>query len=174
MKTKKIIIIFVALAALAAAAIFLFYRIGPSAPESTWEPEITPDALETATRIAATDGNATGTISNFEQCVAAGKKVDGEKPHRRCVVSDDLAYIEIETCKEPGGKTMNIFEARNIFDASKCAWEGSPEEPPVCDQKKGTWEIRILAYKKNCTGFCVIDIATKTTKIDWRCKNTEN
>jgi hypothetical protein len=134
-------------------------------------PTATSTAQNAATSTAVEQNASTTTaINNFDDCVAAGKKVDGEAPHRRCVVSDTLAYIEIETCKATTGESMNIFEAQRIFDASACSREGSAKEIHVCDEANGTWAIGILTYAKDCDPACIIDVKTKTAKIDWRCK----
>lgn len=113
--------------------------------------------------------NTQDSIDNFEKCVAAGKEVVGEAPHRRCIVNDDLAYIEIETCGTPNGEKMSLFEAQRIFDISQCSREGSAKDSYRCDEQNGTLEIDILAYRKDCIAVCVIDIASKTAEVEWRC-----
>jgi len=108
-------------------------------------------------------------IKTFEQCVAAGKKIIGEKPNRRCIVNDDLAYIEIEKCHAPTGESMDMLEAQRIFDASQCSREGSAKIEHFCNENTGTWWIDILAYRKGCNPACVINVATKTAEVNWRC-----
>lgn len=163
MKKIHYIIIFAAIAAIIAAGIWESRRFSnlPPAPFENKNP--------TATTTAENGQNATSSIATFEDCVSAGKEVIGEKPNRRCIVSDDLAYIEIETCAAPDGKTMNIFEARHLFDTGKCAWEGSAQDEHFCDETAGAWEINILAYRKNCVAVCVINVASKESRVDWRC-----
>jgi hypothetical protein len=162
MKKRYLLILTAAIAALIFAGIWESHRFS----------KLPPAALENKNSIAAgaeNGQNATSTIATFEECVAAGKEVAGEKPSRRCIVSNDLAFIEIETCAAPNGKTMNIYEARHIFETSKCAWEGSAKDEHSCNETGGAWEIDILAYRKNCTAVCVIDIASKESRVDWRC-----
>ena len=163
MKKIHYIIIFLAIAAVISAGIYESRRFSTTidAPAN--------NNSSSATSTEEDPANATTTIATFEDCVAAGKEVIGEKPNRRCIVGDDLAYIEIETCASLDGKTMNIFEARYIFDTGKCAWEGSAQDPHFCDETAGKWEIGILAYRKDCAAVCVIDIANKESRVDWRC-----
>jgi len=160
--------------------VFLVLAISAIIAAGFWEsrktlPAITPDVQdnEIATSTAATNENDQTPVSNaittFEECLAAGKEVIGEKPNRRCIVNDDLAYIEIETCETPAGESMNIFEARQIFERGKCSWEGSEKENHLCNQETGAWEIGIIAYRKNCEAFCIINVATKEAEVEWRC-----
>jgi hypothetical protein len=108
-------------------------------------------------------------IKTFEQCVAAGKKVTGIKPHRTCQVNDKLQYLEIELCAAPTGEFLNIYDAQKVFDMSQCSREGSAKETHYCDAKAGAWVIDIQTYRKGCNPACVIDVKTKTGKVDWRC-----
>lgn len=112
-------------------------------------------------------------IKTFEQCAAAGKKVTGTKPHRTCQVNDKLQYIEIELCTAPTGESMNIFDAQRVFDMSQCSREGSAKDTHYCDAKAGAWVIDIQTYRKGCNPACVIDVKTKTAKVDWRCTGTK-
>ena len=160
-------------------ALILF--IGAVAAAGFWESRklssIIPSDIEndqTASSFAPTNendqGSATSTIASFEDCAAAGNEVVGEKPNRRCIVSDDLAYIEIETCAAQNGSSMNIFEARHIFNTGKCAWEGSAQEDHFCNEASGAWEIGIASsYRENCNAICVIDITKKESRVEWRC-----
>jgi len=168
MNKKRLLILIVAAAALIFAGIWesqRFSKLPPAAREN---------GNPAATTAAENGESATSTIATFEECVAVGKEVIGEKPNRRCIVSDNLAFVEIETCAAPGGETMNIYEARNFFNNGKCAWEGSAKDEHSCNETAGAWEIGILAYRKNCTAVCVIDIATKESRVDWRCNNPES
>lgn len=160
------IFIFLAIAAIVGAGIWESRRFSNLPPASS------ENKNSTATTTAENDQNATSTIATFEDCVAAGKEVIGEKPNRRCVVSDDLAYIEIETCAAPNGKTMNIFEARYLFDTGKCAWEGNAQDAHFCAETAGAWEININSYRKDCVAVCVIDIISKESRVDWHCNQS--
>jgi len=125
-------------------------------------------------KVVGPDRNATTTgpvITNFEECMAAGKVVVGEKPNRRCIVNDDLAYIEIQTCEAAGGEKMNFFEAQKAFDASPCGLEGSAKDNFQCDSKTGSWIIGIQTYRKDCDPVCRIDVKTGKGQVDWQCKN---
>ena len=162
-KKTHLLILIVAITGLIVAGIWesqRFSKLPPAAQENE---------NPAATTTAENGQNATSSIATFEECVSAGKEVVGEKPNRRCIVRDDLVYIEIETCAAPNGKTMNIYEARHLFGAGKCAWEGSAKDEHFCNETAGAWEIGILAYRKNCIAVCVIDIAAKESRVDWRC-----
>jgi hypothetical protein len=123
---------------------------------------------------AKTEGNnpapqTENKITTFEQCVAAGKEVTGQKPKRQCKVSNDLSYIEIEICKALTGESMNIYDAQRAFDASQCGLEGSAKDNHFCNETTGTWWIDIQAYRKGCNPACVIDVKTKKAEVNWRC-----
>jgi len=137
---------------------------GNKKTETKTEPQTDNNQTATTTT-SADDKNA---IKTFEQCVAAGKKVIGDKPNRRCIVNDDLAYIEIESCAAPTGESMNIYDAQKAFETSQCSREGSPDKH-YCNENTGTWWIDIVAYRKGCSPACVINVATKKAEINWRC-----
>jgi len=162
MKKTHLLILIIAVAALIAAGFWESYRFSKLPPAGR-------ESENPATTTAENGQNASSSIATFEECVAAGKEVVGEKPNRRCIVRDDLVYIEIETCAAPDGKTMNIYEARHLFDIGKCSWEGSAKDEHFCNVAAGAWEIGILAHRKNCTAVCVIDVAAKESRVDWRC-----
>jgi len=162
MKKTHLLILIIAVAALIAAGFWESYRFSKLPPAGR-------ESENPATTTAENGQNASSSIATFEECVAAGKEVVGEKPNRRCIVRDDLVYIEIETCAAPDGKTMSLFEALNLFSNGKCGWEGSAKDEHFCNETAGAWEIGILAYRKNCAAVCVIDIAAKESRVDWRC-----
>jgi hypothetical protein len=162
-KKTHLLILIVAITGLIVAGIWesqRFSKLPPAAQENE---------NPAATTTAENGQNATSSITTFEECVSAGKEVVGEKPNRHCIVRDDLVYIEIETCAAPDGKTMSLFEALNLFSNGKCGWEGSAKDEHFCNETAGAWEIGILAYRKNCIAVCVIDIAAKESRVDWRC-----
>ncbi len=163
---KKYLAIILVLAAIVAAALVIDRRPGNS-PRN--QPPIDNQSA------ATTDGaniSATSSIASFEECLAAGMQMFGVKPFRRCVVSDDLAYVEIENCAAPDGTFINIYTARQLFDNGKCAWEGSANmESRYCDQAAGIWMIGIDAYRKDCQAFCAINVVAKTTEVVWECVN---
>jgi hypothetical protein len=174
---KKIFILVVLILAAISITGFIFYRAKQAATQNKPAPTgQNQNASSTAAANASTTENGTTTvgINNFEECVAAGKEVIGEKPRRQCIVSYDLVYIEIETCTAPGGETMNAFEAQRIFETDHCSWEGSATEKQICDEVNGKWLIGIQAYRKDCNPVCEIDIAAKKSKVNWNCANTIN
>ncbi len=169
---KKSLVIVLAIATILIAAGIWQSRQTTNMPEPEIEIEkksVTKNQNSTELKTNDTQNNEE-IIDNFEKCVAAGKEVIGEAPHRRCIVNDDLAYIEIETCAAPGGEKINLLEAQRIFDMSQCSREGSAKETHQCDEQNGTLEIDILAYRKNCAAVCVINITSKSAQVDWRCE----
>lgn len=132
-----------------------------------------PGTTPTATSTNATSTDNKNSIANFEQCLAAGKLVMGDKPHRKCVVSDNLAYMEIETCVAPTGESMNYIDSINIYNRSQCNLEGSMKGDPYCNETTGTWWIDIQTYRKGCNPACVINVATKKSEINWRCTGAQ-
>ncbi|MFZ3073654.1 MAG: hypothetical protein WA093_00775 [Minisyncoccales bacterium] len=185
---KKAILIVLAIM-IAGELGYLYYRTRTTEFQPGNKPSNTLPASEeqnsTATRPAGGNAeNSTGTASStlseadkkiktFEDCVAAGKPVDGQKPHRRCVVADNLAFIEIETCKAPTGESMDYYTAQRIFDASQCAIEGSADSDPYCNPNTGTWWIDILTFRKGCDPACVINVITKKAEVNWRCTGAQ-
>ncbi|MCU0653214.1 MAG: hypothetical protein MUD10_03055 [Candidatus Pacebacteria bacterium] len=131
----------------------------------TWK-KLIPDNAATTTEENAT---STPEIASFEQCVAAGKEVVGEKPNRKCIVSLDLAYIEIMTCTAPTGEFLSIYEAQRLFDSGPCSIEGSAKGEFICNDGTGTWWVDIQAYREGCNPACVIDVVTKKAEVNWRC-----
>jgi len=176
--SKKILIVFAAIAAITAGIVFFVSRNNAPVPgketQNTFQgdpnqnqaPEPEPETSNNQAPAETDDGK--NAIDTFEKCVAAGKKVLGEKPNRRCIVNDDLAYIEIESCTAPTGESMSIFDAERLFERSQCSREGSPDKH-YCNETTGTWWIDIVAYRKGCSPACVIDVITKKTEVNWRC-----
>ncbi|MFA6376009.1 MAG: hypothetical protein WCX69_01255 [Candidatus Paceibacterota bacterium] len=177
---KKILIVFAAIAAVTAGIIFFVSRSSAPAPgngtqnptqdapaqNQTPENQTPPETGNGEAPTPAGDGK--NAIDTFEKCVAAGKKVLGEKPNRRCIVDDKIAYIEIESCTAPTGESMSFFDAERLFERSQCSREGSPDKH-YCNEGTGTWWIDIVAYRKGCSPACVIDVITKKAEVNWRC-----
>ena len=106
-------------------------------------------------------------ITNFENCQQGGYPVIAANP-RQCVTPETI-FLEVETCKAPGGQTMTLDEAIRIDEASQCGKEGSMKNNHFCNEGTGTWWIDLQAAKPGCNPACVIDVAKKTAEINWRC-----
>jgi hypothetical protein len=177
---KKILIVFAAIAAIAAVIVFFVSQKNTpvpgketqnapqNAPNQNQVPETKPEPETSNSQTPPATDDGKNAIDTFEKCVAAGKKVLGEKPNRRCIVDDKLAYIEIESCAAPTGESMSFFDAERLFERSQCSREGSPDKH-YCNETTGTWWIDIVAYRKGCSPACVIDVVTKKTEVNWRC-----
>jgi len=168
---KKILIAFVIIVIAVAGIVFLISRKTAPIPENPSINTTTKTENNPATTTTEITNN-TNKLKTFEECVAAGKKVLGEKPNRRCIVNDDLAYIEIETCTAPTGESMSFFDAQRAFERSQCSREGSPDKH-YCNETTGTWWIDIVAYRKGCSPACVIDVITKKAEVNWRCTGAQ-
>jgi len=166
---KKIIslILFLLAVLMVAGVIYFRSRQTAIAPESV----LVPDPVRSATS-SQPENNATSTatIKSFEECLAAGKEITGNKPKRQCIVTDDLIYVEIETCKAPTGEKMNVYEATRAFESGPCGLEGSAKENLTCNETTGTWWVDIQAYRKGCNPSCSIDVASKKSEVHWNCK----
>lgn len=106
-------------------------------------------------------------ITNFEACQQGGYPVIAANP-RQCVTPETI-FLEVETCKAPGGETMTLEEAIRLDESSQCAKEGSMKSNHFCNEGTGTWWIDLQAAKPGCNPACVIDVAKKTAEINWRC-----
>jgi hypothetical protein len=164
----------------------IFFATQKTAPADENEENNIVSQIAAKKKTSATKNNSQSSINNststsptedsviktFEQCVAAGKKVTGAKPRRTCQVNDKLQYLEIELCAAPTGESLNIYDAQRVFDMSQCSREGSAKDTHYCDTKAGAWVIDIQTYRKGCNPACIIDVKTKTGKVDWRCAAT--
>jgi hypothetical protein len=78
----------------------------------------------------------------------------------------DLRVYDGETCSS-GSKSMTWAEARGIAESSECGsrFEGAP----YCNENTGTWWIDLPLERQGCSPACVVDVATGTAEINWRC-----
>lgn len=76
-----------------------------------------------------------------------------------------------ETCVAATGESMNLSEALRIANASKCVEEGILTANHQCNNDTGTWWIDLDPFtkKEGCNPACVVNVATKTAEINWRC-----
>ena len=83
---------------------------------------------------------------------------------------------EIETsispslkCSSPGGKTMELEEAKAI-SKEKCT-DGELQTAFLCNANTGTWWIDFIPDqpKEGCNPACVVDIESSSAEVNWRC-----
>lgn len=71
------------------------------------------------------------------------------------------------TDKETGA-SMSLAEAKEIAIASECA-QGNLIGEQVCNEYTGTWWLDLDIKRESCYPACVVNVVTKTAKINWRC-----
>ncbi len=104
-----------------------------------------------------------------------------------CVVYEDTKTAEInwrcagalppvfaatnETCSTKTGERMSLSESLQIADSSECINEGVLTTNYFCNPDTGTWWIDLDPFteREGCNPACVVNIATKTAEINWRC-----
>ena len=91
------------------------------------------------------------------------------------------AIIEKSTDKEIDGQTyylapknssaekMSIEKAMEIAKNSECVKEGNLTKNYVYNNITKTWWIDLDIEKPGCHPACVVDVETKTARINWRC-----
>jgi hypothetical protein len=82
---------------------------------------------------------------------------------------DNIETALNTTCAATTGETMTLEEALAIAK-EQCA-NGTLQRPVLCNNYTGTWwiDFRPEDGKKGCSPACVIDVATSTAEINWRC-----
>lgn len=77
---------------------------------------------------------------------------------------------EAEFCvKEDTGEKLSLDEAKQIALNSDCANEGTLKDTYMCNDITGTWWLDLNADKQGCAPACIVNVATKEAKINWRC-----
>ena len=74
-----------------------------------------------------------------------------------------------EICKGQAGEELTYAEAKQIALTSDCVKDGTLKETHFCNENSGTWWIDLNLNKAGCAPACVINVATKTAEINWRC-----
>ena len=64
---------------------------------------------------------------------------------------------------------MSESEAQQIAAQSECSQVAKTTKKATYDSKTNTWTIDLDAQQKGCNPACVVDVATKTARVDWRC-----
>lgn len=72
-------------------------------------------------------------------------------------------------CTAKTGEKLSLSEAKQIALNSECVQDGALGEKYFCNEDTGTWWIDLNIQKEMCHPACVINIATKTAKINRRC-----
>ncbi len=77
---------------------------------------------------------------------------------------------EAEFCvKKDTGEKLSIAEAKQIALNSDCVNEGTLKDTYMCNEYTGTWWLDLDVEKQGCMPSCVINVATKEAKVNWRC-----
>ncbi|MBW3017285.1 hypothetical protein KY316_02845 [Candidatus Woesearchaeota archaeon] len=105
-------------------------------------------------------------ITNFDECAAAGNPVMESYP-RQCRANGQT-FVE-ESCSTSEGEIyiLTLNDAKAIAAASECG--SNFKENAYCNSFTGTWWIDIDIEKQGCSPACVVDIASRTAEINWRC-----
>ena len=84
--------------------------------------------------------------------------------------SNIVSETREEICaKVETGESMSLSEARQIASASECTAEGPLKEDAMCNSDTGTWWLGLNIEKELCNPACVVNVATRTAEINWRC-----
>jgi len=108
------------------------------------------------------------TITNFEECVAAGNPIMESYP-RQCRAGDKTFVEEIEVT-EP---ELTYEEALLIAQDSECTEKGTLTDTYIYNEFTKTWwidlEMKPQFENELCNPACVVNEETKTAEINWRC-----
>jgi putative hemolysin len=64
---------------------------------------------------------------------------------------------------------MSLAEAQQIALQSDCMQVGRLKDTAVYNPNSNTWWIDLDATARGCNPACVVDVATKTAEVNWRC-----
>lgn len=105
------------------------------------------------------------TITNFEECVAAGNPVMESYP-RQCS-ADGQTFVE-QLDEMPS--EISSEEAIAIAKESVCTEQGELKEFTASyNSNTKTWWIDLDIEKEGCNPACVVWEENKTAEINWRC-----
>ncbi len=93
---------------------------------------------------------------------------DNNCEFKPCPVSMQSDVSASSVCSG-GGKDMTLKDAMFVALMSECTEEGMINADAFCNENSGTWWIGLDVTKKGCMPACVVDVATKTAEINWRC-----
>ena len=79
-------------------------------------------------------------------------------------------YAESGFCVKKGtNEKLSLDEAKQIvLKNSECS-EGNMKETHMCNEVTGTWWFDLDKEQQGCMPACVVNVATKEAKINWRC-----
>jgi len=105
--------------------------------------------------------------------------VGGDKDEHGCIGSAGYTWCEPkqkclreweEPCEEAQPEEhMSEERAREIAGASVCTENGSLNDEADYNNTTKTWWIGLNIEKEGCAPACVVDEATETAEINWRC-----
>jgi putative hemolysin len=64
---------------------------------------------------------------------------------------------------------MSLAEAQQIASQSDCMQVGRTKNTGVYNPNSNTWWIDLDATARGCNPACVVDVATRTAEVNWRC-----
>ncbi len=64
---------------------------------------------------------------------------------------------------------MSLADAKQIASQSTCMQSGTLKDTAVYNPNSNTWWIDMNANAPGCNPACVVDVATKTATVNWRC-----
>jgi hypothetical protein len=114
------------------------------------------------------------TVKDFNSCVKAGFTASKTNP-RTCSTPfggkfGEEVRVQEESCvRTETGERMGLAEAKDIAYVSECTRQGSLLENHICNENSGTWWIDLDIKREGCSPACVIDVASKSAEINWRC-----
>ncbi len=103
--------------------------------------------------------------------------VGGDRDEHGCIGSAGYTWCEPkqkclreweEPCEETPGH-MTEERAREIAQASPCTENGSLTDEADYNDNTNTWWIGLDIQKEGCSPACVVEEATETAEINWRC-----
>ncbi len=136
-------------------ASFLFFGCAQPAPEEPVTPPVTPPPEE--------EGPGDDLIG-------------GDRDEHGCIGSAGYVWCEVkQKCLRPWEEpcvegSITLDEARAIALNSSCMDEGDiTDAAPTYNNVTHTWWFETDIVKEGCMPACVVDEATRTAEINWRC-----
>ncbi len=131
---------------------FLFFGCAQQTPQEPVTPPVT--APETG------DEPLVGGDRDAHGCI-------GSAGYTWCEVKQKCLRVWEEPCVEG---SITLDEAKAIAEASPCMDEGKlADTSPTYNDVTHTWWFDMDIVREGCAPACVVDEATKTAEINWRC-----
>lgn len=117
-------------------------------------------------------------IAVYVVCCHKNQIMGGERDEHGCLVAAGYSWCEarqecLRLWEEPCDSILTYREAYDIADNSSCVEKGALSDNKIYNLNTKTWWIDLdmkQEFKKaDCNPACVVDEATKTAEINWRC-----